>query len=86
MGLMYPRIGIVRPGRLDRATTQGRNTAAMSISDAVGGATAISLTGLVFTAVGHGGRAGAVRRGVRADHARWPLLGVLVSRRTRPAV
>ena len=31
---------------------QGRNSAAMSIADAVGAATAISLAGLVFTAAG----------------------------------
>jgi hypothetical protein len=51
MGLMYPRISalvLAASGERD----QGRNSAAMSISDAVGGATAISLAGLVFTAVG----------------------------------
>ena len=51
MGLMFPRISaVVLAASTER--DQGRNTAAMSISDAVGGATAISLTGLVFTAVG----------------------------------
>jgi MFS family permease len=51
MGLMYPRIGsLVLAASSER--DQGRNTSAMSISDAVGGATAISLTGLLFTAVG----------------------------------
>ncbi len=51
MGLMFPRISAVvlaASGERD----QGRNSAAMSISDAVGGATAISLTGLLFTTVG----------------------------------
>jgi hypothetical protein len=51
MGLMYPRIGILV---LESSVEgeQGANTAAMWISDAVGGATAISLTGLLFTALG----------------------------------
>jgi MFS family permease len=51
MGLMYPRVSalvLAASGQRD----QGRNSAAVSISDAVGGATAISLTGLVFAAVG----------------------------------
>jgi MFS family permease len=51
MGLMFPRISAVVLAASDERD-QGRNSAAMSISDAVGGATAISLTGLVFTAVG----------------------------------
>jgi MFS family permease len=51
MGLMFPRIGsLVLAASTER--DQGRNTSAMSISDAVGGATAIALTGLLFTAVG----------------------------------
>ena len=51
MGLMFPRIGsLVLAASTER--DQGRNTSAMSISDAVGGATAISLTGLLFTGVG----------------------------------
>ncbi len=51
MGLMYPRISalvLAASGEGD----QGSNSAAMSISDAVGGATAISVAGLVFTATG----------------------------------
>ena len=51
MGLMFPRISAVVLAASNERD-QGRNSAAMSISDAVGGATAISLTGLVFTAVG----------------------------------
>jgi hypothetical protein len=51
MGLMYPRISaVVLAASSER--DQGGNSAAMSISDAVGGATAISLAGLVFTGVG----------------------------------
>jgi len=51
MGLMYPRISaLVLAASTER--DQGGNSAAMSIADAVGGATAISLAGLVFTAVG----------------------------------
>ena len=51
MGLMFPRISayvLAASG----AREQGGNSAAMSIADAVGGATAISLAGLLFTAVG----------------------------------
>ena len=51
MGLMYPRIGIAVLEASDEAE-QGANTAAMSISDAAGGATAISLSGLLFTSIG----------------------------------
>jgi MFS family permease len=51
MGLMFPRItSAVLAASGERE--QGGNSAAVSISDAVGGATAISLTGLLFTAVG----------------------------------
>ena len=51
MGLMFPRISaLVLAASNER--DQGGNSAAMAIADAVGGATAISLTGLVFTAVG----------------------------------
>ena len=51
MGLMFPRISAyVLAASGDRE--QGGNSAAMSIADAVGGATAISLAGLLFTAVG----------------------------------
>jgi MFS family permease len=51
MGLMFPRISaLVLAASTER--DQGGNSAAMSISDAVGGATAISLAGLVFTTVG----------------------------------
>ena len=51
MGLMFPRISayvLAASG----VREQGGNSAAMSIADAVGGATAISLAGLLFTAVG----------------------------------
>ena len=51
MGLMFPRISayvLAASGERE----QGGNSAAMSIADAVGGATAISLAGLLFTAVG----------------------------------
>ncbi len=51
MGLMFPRIGAYVLAA-STAHEQGGNSAAMSIADAVGGATAISLAGLLFTAVG----------------------------------
>jgi hypothetical protein len=51
MGLMFPRIStFVLAASGERE--QGGNSVAMSIADAVGAATAISLAGLVFTAVG----------------------------------
>ena len=75
MGLMFPRISAVVLAASNERD-QGRNSAAMSISDAVGGATAISLTGLVFTAVGTGLRVGAVRRGPGA-HQRAGRSGVV---------
>ena len=51
MGFMFPRISaFVLAASSERE--QGGNSAAMSIADAVGGATAISLAGLLFTAVG----------------------------------
>lgn len=51
MGLMFPRISSLVLAASSPAE-QGGNSAAMSISDAVGGATAISIAGLVFTSVG----------------------------------
>jgi hypothetical protein len=51
MGLMFPRISsFVLAASTER--DQGYNSAAMSISDAVGSSTAIALTGLLFAAVG----------------------------------
>ena len=50
----------------------------MSIADAAGGATAISLSGLLFTSSRHCRRARAVRRGVRARPLPSPCVGVLV--------
>jgi MFS family permease len=51
MGLMFPRISAVVLAA-SAEHDQGGNSAAMSIADAVGAATAISLAGLVFTGVG----------------------------------
>jgi MFS family permease len=51
MGLMFPRISAFVLAASSESE-QGGNSAAMSIADAVGAATAISLAGLVFTAVG----------------------------------
>ncbi len=48
---MFPRISAYVLAASDESD-QGGNSAAMSISDAVGGATAITLAGLVFTSVG----------------------------------
>ena len=80
MGLMYPRIGI---SVLDASAEdeQGANTAAMSISDAAGGATAISLSGLLFTSIGTAAEL-APFVAVFALTTALSAVGVLVSRRT----
>ena len=80
MGLMYPRIGI---SVLDASADdeQGANTAAMSISDAAGGATAISLSGLLFTSIGTAAEL-APFVAVFALTTALSVVGVLVSRRT----
>jgi MFS family permease len=80
MGLMYPRIGIVV---LDASPDgeQGGNSAAMSIADAVGGATAISLTGLVFAGFGTAADL-APFVAVFAMTTCLAALGVVVARRT----
>ncbi|GAA0496708.1 MFS transporter [Microbacterium aurantiacum] len=53
MGLMYPRLTVLT---LAYSTTQnqGFNSAALSISDAVGAATTIAVMGLVYTGLGGG--------------------------------
>ena len=80
MGLMFPRIGsLVLAASTER--DQGRNTSAMSISDAVGGATAISLTGLLFTSVGTGADL-APFVAVLALTTALAVVALLVSRRT----
>ncbi|MGA8789464.1 MAG: MFS transporter [Paenarthrobacter sp.] len=49
MGLMYPRLSVMTLA-LSTPENQGFNSAAMSISDSLGGALSLALTGLVFTA------------------------------------
>lgn len=80
MGLMYPRIGI----SVIAASTeddQGANTAAMSIADAAAGATAISLSGLLFHSVGTADEL-APFVAVFVMTASLALLAVVVARRT----
>jgi len=80
MGLMFPRIGafVLASSAEDE---QGANSAAMSISDAVGAATAIAVSGLVFAVVGTSG-ALAPFVAVFVLTAALAMVGVLVSRRT----
>jgi hypothetical protein len=80
LGLMYPRIGILVL-ESSAEDEQGANTAAMSIADAAGGATAISLTGLLFTGLG---TAADLAPFVAVFVLAWALAvaAVLVSRRT----
>ena len=80
MGLMYPRIGVLVL-ESSAEEEQGANTAAMSIADAAGGATAISLTGLLFTAVGTSAEL-APFVAVFVMTAALAVVSVLVSRRT----
>ncbi|MFF1832439.1 MFS transporter [Paenarthrobacter sp. NPDC058040] len=49
MGLMYPRLSVMTLA-LSTKENQGFNSAAMSISDSLGGALALASTGLVFAA------------------------------------
>ena len=49
MGLMYPRISTMTLAMSSRAN-QGFNSSAMSISDSLGGALALAITGIVFAA------------------------------------
>lgn len=50
MGLMYPRLSVMTLAYSDPGT-EGFNSSAMSISDALGGALALAATGIMFTAV-----------------------------------
>jgi MFS family permease len=83
MGLMYPRIGISVLEASGEAE-QGANTAAMSIADAAAGATAISLSGLLFTSLGTAADLTPFVA-VFVMTSGLAVLAVLVSRRT-PAV
>ncbi|MGI4894083.1 MAG: MFS transporter, partial [Janthinobacterium lividum] len=51
MGLMYPRTTVLVLARSDPGS-EGAGSAALTISDAAGGATALALTGLLFGAFG----------------------------------
>lgn len=53
MGLQFPRMGSFVLAA-STAGERGRNTSALSISDAAGAAVAVALSGLVLTAVAHG--------------------------------
>jgi MFS family permease len=81
MGLMFPRIGAFVLAASPK-NEQGGNSAAMSISDAVGGATAISLSGIVFTSVGTAADL-APFVSVFVLTAALAVVAVLVSRRTQ---
>lgn len=50
MGLMYPRLSVMTLA-LSKPEDQGFNSSAMSISDSLGGALALAVTGLVFSAL-----------------------------------
>ena len=50
MGLMYPRLSVMTLA-LSKPDDQGFNSSAMSISDSLGGALSLAVTGLVFSAL-----------------------------------
>ncbi|MGO4858516.1 MFS transporter [Arthrobacter sp. 2MCAF14] len=50
MGLMYPRLSVMTLA-LSKPEDQGFNSSAMSISDSLGGALSLAVTGLVFSAL-----------------------------------
>ncbi|GAB3569648.1 MFS transporter [Arthrobacter alkaliphilus] len=50
MGLMYPRLSVMTLA-LSQPEDQGFNSSAMSISDSLGGALSLAVTGLVFSAL-----------------------------------
>lgn len=79
MGVMYPRISSYVLGA-SAPEERGTHTAAMSISDAVGGATTIALAGLVFTTIGAETRGGFT--GVFVLTAAVAVAAALVARRT----
>ncbi|MFG6476842.1 MFS transporter [Microbacterium sp. P06] len=81
MGLLYPRITMLM---LAHSTTadQGKNSAALSIADATGAATAIAGAGLVVAALG-GGVTGFVGAFVLATAV--ALVGVIPASRVEPS-
>lgn len=82
MGLMFPRItSAVLAASPPRE--QGGNSAAVSISDAVGGASAIAVAGLVFTSVGTAADLAPFVAALALTTA-LALLALLVARRTVP--
>ncbi len=80
MGLMYPRI-TMSVLEVSTDTDAGANTAAMTIADAATGATAISLSGLLFTSLGTAAELTPFVA-VFVMTAAIAVLGVLVARRT----
>lgn len=58
MGLVYPRTSVMTLG-LSRTAEQGFNSSALSISDSLGAAIALALTGVVFGALTRVGSTGA---------------------------
>lgn len=79
MGLLYPRATSAVLARAS-AAERGNASAAIALSDATGAATALAVTGLVFTAAGGADDLGAFVA-VLALTSALGVLGVLVSRR-----
>ena len=77
MGVMYPRLSVMTLA-LSGPEDQGFNSSAMSITDSLGGALSLALTGLVFSALT---TAGASFTGVFAMTAGIAVVGLLVAPR-----
>lgn len=90
MGLVYPRTSVMTLG-LSHPAEQGFNSSALSISDSLGAAIALALTGVVFgalTRAGYSGTGGSVAfAGSFAIAVLFAIIAVAVSRRVvrRPA-
>ena len=81
MGLMYPRISTMTLA-MSTPANQGFNSAALSISDSMGGALALATTGIVFAALA------ATRLsfpGVFAFAAAIAIVAILIAPRVSPS-
>jgi MFS family permease len=83
MGLMFPRLSVMTLAYSDERS-QGFNSAAMSIGDAIGGALALAATGLAFTALdGSVASGGVAFAGCFAIALLAGVAAVVVARRVR---
>ncbi|MEO6942499.1 MAG: MFS transporter [Terrimesophilobacter sp.] len=81
MGLMYPRISTMTLA-MSTPANQGFNSAALSISDSMGGALALATTGIVFAALA---ATGLSFPGVFAFAAAIAIVAILIAPRVSPS-